>query len=399
MNIRVLFQQPMTLQELLDRIHRGENLHTEFKEAEVHPDDIAAELVAFANTDGGQLIFGVTDDGRIAGVADSDRLAQRVDQIAYNNCEPPITVVQETVRDDTGRTVLIVNVPKGDQRPYQTKQRGDFFIRTSSGRRRVSRQELLRLFQSAESLYYDETLLVQATLADLGGSAIERFMQQAYQRSVEESGGLEVLLRKLRLAREHAGTIRPTVAAMLFFGYDPQRFLPQSHLAAARIPGTDLSAAPSDAKQIGGRLLDILEDARRFLNIHLATAHRIRDFEPEVSPELPPEALRELLVNALAHRDYTITAPVRVFVFDDHVEIRTPGGLPTTVTIDAIQMGAAHVLRNPTVYTLFSRWGLVTGVGSGVYRAMRLIRQATGRDPELFVAGNEFVVSMARPSS
>ncbi|MDW8215730.1 MAG: ATP-binding protein, partial [Roseiflexaceae bacterium] len=109
MNIRVLFQQPMTLQELLDRIHRGENLHTEFKEAEVHPDDIAAELVAFANTDGGQLIFGVTDDGRIAGVADSDRLAQRVDQIAYNNCEPPITVVQETVRDDTGRTVLIVN--------------------------------------------------------------------------------------------------------------------------------------------------------------------------------------------------------------------------------------------------------------------------------------------------
>lgn len=267
----------MTLLELLDRLHRGEHLHTEFKEAEVHADDIASDLVAFANTDGGQLIFGVTDDGRIVGVADADRLAQRVDQTAYNNCEPPITVVQETVHDEARRAVLIVNVPKGDQRPYQTKQRGDFFIRTSSGRRRASRQELLRLFQSAESLYYDETLLVQATLADLDGSAIERFTQQAYQRSVEESGGLETLLRKLRLAREHGGIIRPTVAAMLFFGYNPQQFLPQSHLAAARVPGTDLSAAPSDAKQIGGRLLDILEDARRFLNIHLTTTHRGRE--------------------------------------------------------------------------------------------------------------------------
>lgn len=201
----------MTLLELLDRLHRGEHLHTEFKEAEVHADDIASDLVAFANTDGGQLIFGVTDDGRIVGVADADRLAQRVDQTAYNNCEPLITVVQETVHDEAGRAVLIVNVPKGDQRPYQTKQRGDFFIRTGSGRRRASRQELLCLFQSAESLYYDETLLVQATLADLDGSAIERFTQQAYQRSVEESGGLETLLRKLRLAHEHGGIIRPTV--------------------------------------------------------------------------------------------------------------------------------------------------------------------------------------------
>lgn len=387
----------MTLSELFERIHRGENLHTEFKEADVHPDDIAAELVAFANTDGGQLIFGVTDDGRIVGVADPDRLAQRVDQVAYQNCEPPITVVQETVRDEAGRTVLVVNVPKGDQRPYQTKQRGDFFIRTSSGRRRASRQELLRLFQVAESLYYDETLLLRATLSDLDASAVERFMQQAYQRSVEESGGLESLLQKLRLARVHEGALRPTVAAMLFFGYEPQRFLPQSHLVAARIPGNSLAAAPLDAKQIGGRLLDILEDARRFLDIYLTTAHRIQGFEPEIFPEVPPEALRELLVNALAHRDYSIPSPVRALVFDDRVEIRTPGGLPNTVTVDAIQMGAAHVLRNPTVYTLFSRWGLVTGIGTGVYRAIRLIRQSTGREPELAVVGHEFVVSIFRP--
>ncbi len=387
----------MTLLELLERIRRGENLHTEFKEADVHSDDIAAELVAFANTDGGQLIFGVTDDGRIVGVDDPDRLVQRVDQIAYQNCEPPITVIQETLRDETGHTVLIVNVPKGDQRPYQTKQRGDFFIRTSSGRRRASRQELLRLFQAAESLYYDETLLLQAALIDLDVNLFERFVQHAYQRSVEESGGFETLLRKLRLGREHEGMLYPTVAAMLFFGREPQRFLPQAHLVAARFPEDDLSAAPSDAKQIGGTLLDALEDAVRFLNIHLKTAHHIRSFEPEVFPELPLEALRELLVNALAHRDYTVAAPVRVFVFDNRVEIRTPGGLPNTVTIDAIQMGAAHVLRNPTVYTLFSRWGLVTGVGTGVYRAIGLIRRTTGQEPELSVVGNEFVVSVFRP--
>ena len=386
----------MDLLELHQRIETWEDLHTEFKEWPVPPDDLSASLVAFANTDGGQLILGVANNRQVKGVDDPDRAMQRVDQVAYNNCEPPLTVIQETLLAEGRRSVVVVNVPKGDQRPYRTN-RGDYFIRTTSGRRRASRQELLRLFQATESLYYDETLVLRASLADLDSAAFDQFLQQAYQRPVEGFGiGYEGLLRNMGLIRSQQGRDYPTIASLLFFGREPQRFLPHAHVAGARIPGVDLDAPPSDAKQIEGTLLAVLEDTARFLNIHLQVPHRIQAYAPEARPELPQEALREFLVNALAHRDYTVTAPIRVFVFDDRVEVRTPGGLPNTATIEAIRLGAAHVLRNPAIYTLFSRWGLVTGIGTGVYRAIHQVLQATGKEPDLYLEANEFIVSLPR---
>ena len=224
-----------------------------------------------------------------------------------------------------------------------------------------------------------------------------RFTQSAYGRPLDEFEIVyEQLLANLRLAVDVEGRRCPNVAALLFFGRDPQRYLPQSAIVAARIPGADLAAPPMDAKTLAGTLPVMLEDAARFLKIHLRTAHRIEGFAPETYPELPEAALRETLVNALAHRDYTISAPVRLLIYDDRVEVRTPGGLPNTVTIAAIRLGAAHVLRNPTVYTLFSRLGLVTGVGSGVYRTIQLVVAATGQEPGMAVIENEFVVSLPR---
>ena len=204
------------------------------------------------------------------------------------------------------------------------------------------------------------------------------------------------MLVNLRLAVRVQDALYPNLAALLFFGRDPQRFFPWVQVAAARIPGTDLSPAPSDSKTLGGTLAEMLDDAARFLTLHLQQAHRIQGFEPEVYPELPVAALRETLVNALAHRDYTVNAPVRLFIFDDRVEVRTPGGPPNTVTIEAMKLGAAHVLRNPTIYTLFSRLGMVTGIGSGVYRTIQLVRETTGQETGIYLEGNELVVSLPR---
>lgn len=150
----------MNILELQERIAQWEDLHTEFKDWPVQPDDLAASLVAFANTDGGQLILGVTNNRVIVGVDDADRVTRDVDNVAANNCEPPLTVIQEVLHppDAVEKAVIVVNVPKGDMRPYRTN-RGRYYIRTTSGRRDASREELLRLFQATESLYYDETPL------------------------------------------------------------------------------------------------------------------------------------------------------------------------------------------------------------------------------------------------
>lgn len=379
----------MDLPELLDRIARWENLHTEFKQQLPRPDDLSADLVAFANTDGGQLVIGIADDRGIRGVDDTDAIHREVDNVAFNNCEPPITVIQEVLEVD-GARVVIVNIPKGSQRPYRTS-RGRYYVRTSSGRRDASREELLRLFQATESLYYDETPLLRLGVVDLDLDAVRRYLERTGQTVL-----LDDPLRLLRnwglLAGEH-----PTVAGLLLFGHEPQKHLPYAQINAARFPGNDSAAAPSDRKDLVGRLLDVIEDTQRFLRIHLSTPHEIHGFEPEPKPELPEEALREAIVNAVAHRDYTIHGPVRLFVFDDRVEIHTPGRPPNTVDAEAMRAGV-HVVRNPRIYSRLSDAGLVTRAGTGIRRIIRVVREATGKEVDLSVKDYELLLTLPRRS-
>ena len=276
----------MDWSELQPRISGWEDLHTEFKEWPVHPDQLAAALVAFANSDGGELILGVAEGQRVVGVENSDAVMQKVDQVAYHNCEPPLTVLQETVQAPTGHTLVVVHVPKGDRRPYRTR-RGVYYVRTTSGRRQASYQELLRLFQTTESLFYDETLVSQAAVEDLDAREFEWFLRQVYQRALQEFDvGYERLLVNWKLAKEQEG-VTPTIAGVLLFGRLPQHFLPYAYITAARIPGADLSAVPVDTEHIEGTLRQLLEDAVRFLRAHLFTPHRIQGFEPESHPEIP----------------------------------------------------------------------------------------------------------------
>jgi ATP-dependent DNA helicase RecG len=380
----------MNIRELQERIAQWEDLHTEFKDWPVQPDDLAASLVAFANTDGGQLILGVTNNRVIVGVDDADRVTRDVDNVAANNCEPPLTVIQEVLHPpDAGeKAVIVANVPKGDMRPYRTN-RGRYYIRTTSGRRDASREELLRLFQATESLYYDETPLPRLTLSDLDLNAFERYLEKIGQEEFKSEP--ERLLTNWGLLSDG----HPTVAGVVLFAHDPQRHLPFAQINAARFPGTDSSVDPLDRKDLKGRLLDVIDQAERFLDLHLRTPHKIVGFEPEPRPELPKEALREAIVNAVAHRDYTVRGPVRVFIFNDRIEVHTPGKLPNTVTEDAMRAGV-HVVRNPRIYARLSDAGLVTRAGTGIRRIIRLVREATGEDVGIKVSESEVVLTLPR---
>lgn len=390
----------MNLQELQERIARWENLHTEFKEWPVHPDELAASLVAFANTDGGQLILGVDQYCSVTGIEEPDRIIFDVDRIATNNCEPPIVVTQDVLRIEDCSTqkfgdskdlqkkhVVVINVPKGEARPYRTDS-GLCYIRTTFGRRAASWRELLRLFQATESLYYDETPLPRLTLTDLDLDALDRYLETTGQAELKDQPE-RLLANWGLLSKGH-----PTIAGLVLFGREPQKHLPFAQINAARFPGTDSSEEPSDRKDLTGRLLDVIDQAERFLDLHLRTPHEIHGFEPEPKPELPKEALREAVVNAVAHRDYTVRGPIRLFIFDDRVEIHTPGKPPNTVDEGAMRAGA-HVMRNPRIYARLSDAGLVTRAGTGVRRIIRLVKEAVGRDIEIVI--REFEVLLAIP--
>lgn len=153
---------------------------------------MAATLVAFANTDGGQLILGVAESRSIVGVDDPDQVIHQVDNVAMNNCEPPVAVIQEVLRTPQNTPIVVVNVPKGDMRPYRT-DRGIYYIRTTFGCRRASQRELLHLFQAIESLYDDETPLPRLSLADLDLDAFDRYL--------EATGQADLMLDRERLLR------------------------------------------------------------------------------------------------------------------------------------------------------------------------------------------------------
>jgi len=382
----------MTEFEIRQLIAKGEDYHIEFKREDENNDDFAKTIVCFANSDGGKILAGVDDNGKIIGIKDIDKFMLRIDDIAYNLCKPPVTILQETgVIDDT--RIVIINIPQGTQRPYQCK--GKFYIRSSNRCREATREEILRLFQSSGSLYYDELSIKNANLENIDLELFKSFLKDYLYQSVSDINEEEVLsyLKNLSLADKD---LIPTVTGILFFGKRPQSFLKEARIVCAYIEGNDIATTPSDKKEINGTIIQIIEDTERFFGIYLKEKHIIKNFEPEVKYEIPMEALREAVVNAIAHRDYTISAPIRILIFTDRIEVRSPGRLPNTVTIESMKVGGSHVLRNPHIYNMLAKFQLVTDLGSGVRRMIKLVKDHSGLDVELIANENEFIVIIPR---
>jgi ATP-dependent DNA helicase RecG len=379
--------------EIQEKILEGENLHTEFKGSMPDNESLAKSIVCLSNTDGGHLIIGVNDSGYIIGIEDPDEIARKIDDVAFNRCEPPISILSETVEiDDT--IILVITIPKGEQRPYRTRS-GKYYIRSGNRCRQASWQEVRRLYQMSESIFYDEIPISAASFDDLDLKYFEYFLERYLDISPEKRL-IENYFENLKVITYDK---EPTLAGILFFGINPQQFVPYAKIIAAYIPGPDIATPPLDKKDLDGKIPDILDNSLKFFRLYLREEHRIKGFEPELYPEIPESVLREGIVNAIAHRDYTINASIRLFIFDDRIEIRTPGKLPNTVTIESMKMAGSHVLRNPTLYNLLYKIGMVTDIGSGVYRMIKSMREKLNKEVGLTVTETEFILSIPRMRS
>lgn len=279
--------------ELQDLIRRGEDSYTEFKRGTIHPDDLAASIVAFANSGGGVLVLGVEDDRRVVGVADADATMRLVDNVSYQNVEPPLLCLQEKVMIGD-RTVLVVRVPKGPERPYRTN-RGVYYVRTSSGRRQATREELMRLYHTALAVFPDELPVPGTGVRHLNVGYFEEFFRRHYALAVEDTGvGLEQLLTSLKLLKDD----QLTVAGLVLFGRRPQEALPFARISAVVFPGCEVGEEIVDRKELEGVLEEQINGARSFRDLHLRTGASIRGFRREDRPEIPAEVLREAVVNA-----------------------------------------------------------------------------------------------------
>ncbi|MDL5157469.1 RNA-binding domain-containing protein [Actinomycetospora termitidis] len=377
----------MTPDELRAQIARWEDPHTDFKQAVGATAELAKDFVCFANTDGGQVVVGVAEGGEVVGVPDVDRLLLQVDDVAFQRCSPPVTVVPETVEIDS-RRVVVLHVARGDQRPYSTKD-GKYYVRSGARCRAASREELLRLFQAAQDLFYDEVPLRQIGLSTLDTESVGRHLVEVGLE--DESDDPARILRAWRMSDgDH-----PTVGGLIVFGRRPQDHLVSSGVIAGVYEGLDPGDDLLDRKDLTGNVFALVDQLVQFLGLYLRTGHRIEGFEPERVEDVPAAALREAVVNALTHRDYTIPAPTRVLVFSDRVEVHSPGRPPNSVDAEAMRSGV-HVPRNPYIYGRVVASGLATRAGSGIPRIARLLRKSAGTTLGISISDAEVVLTLPR---
>ncbi len=376
----------------------GEGQRCEFKERLNNPERIAGEIVAFANSDGGTIYVGVDDHGNICGLDDAEAAFQTLTNICRDRCIPAISPVieQQTIE---GKEIVVLTIASVLNRfkPYRTAG-GRFYIRAGKDKKDASGRELMRIAQAAGELHYDESPVLGAGLPELSMRDVERYHASQFGMSLDEhlnQSGLElpVLLRNLKLLRELDGELLLTVAGVLMFAADPQRFLPQSRVSAVAFAGDSEDADILDRREITGCLPAMIEDTKLFFERNIRHPAREHGFYREDILLYDRKALGEAVINAVAHRDYSLSgSQIRVFVFDDRIEVRSPGRLPNSVTLDNIKFGV-HAERNRTICTLLTQSGYMSAIGTGIPRLIiRLSRTVSGQEPEFELVGEELRV-------
>jgi len=360
----------MNPNELKKQISLGEDSRRQFKTDVRNADSLAAEMAAFANSEGGVIFIGVADDGSLPGLPNKDvsRVNQLISNTASQHVRSPLTVQTENIPADNNRIIIVLTVPKGIDKPYFDKN-GVIWLKNGSDKRRVnSKEELRRLFQSVDQFHADE-LPTKAGFDKLDKLRFRDFLRDIYhQEFPEDPQSLTRLLQNMNLAADN-GMLN--LAGVLLFAEKPEWIKPQFVVKAIRYPGNDIhSTEYLDTEDFAGPLKKVFDDSLAFVMRNLHKIQAGRGVNAPGIPEIPESVFEELLVNALVHRDYLISAPIRLFIFDNRIEIISPGHLPNNLTVEKILAGNSNI-RNPILVSYISK-GLLPykGIGSGIRRAL-----------------------------
>ena len=346
----------------------GEDSQWEFKEvffADNRPrdprrDDWADEIAAFANAGGGMMLCSVTDEGDVLEMSreQMNQLELLIAEVCTDSIRPPIRV--DIFRRDTseGKSFLMVEVPEGHA---QHDSPGGSFIRVGSTKRRITSEERLRLAQrrgQASFLWFDK----QPVDGTGFGTLDDAFWKPLV--SAEGAADPELALEKMGLlAVDQNGTLRATVAGVLLCSSSPEHWLPNACITATRYRGADRASGQLDSQIIGGPIDKQVREALAFAVRNMSVAARKEPARQDL-PQYSERALFEALVNAVVHRDYSIRGSrIRLAMFEDRLEICSPGSLPNNLTIES--MGERQSTRNEVLTSILGRMnvGGIEGVG------------------------------------
>lgn len=410
----------MTTEEILKQIRLGEVTKVQFKERILDRYDIGCEMAAMSNGHGGMLVVGVKDKtGAINPLSyiEVQETTNMLSNIATENVAPSILIDIDTVAVDGG-SIVVAHIKEGTNKPYHDSK-GIVWVKNGADKRRVTDNAILaEMMTECGSFAPDEAVVRDATLADLDVNTIKLFLSNRFAKALERKGLIgdalreasldtvcsaiaqghdaEKLLRNLRFIRPDG---KMTVAAMLLFGKYTQRWLPVMTAKCICFVGNSVGGTVFRDKvndsDMEGNLLHQFETIMNFFTRNLHNIQVGEEFNSMGKLEIPYKSLLEFTVNALVHRSLNIKSPIRIFIFDNRVEIHSPGSLPNGLQVEDITNGTSmprnNFLFNNAIYLL-----PYTGAGSGMQRALEDGLKAEFVNNE---STHEFVITIKRTAN
>jgi len=382
--------------KLLEIIKSGESSKVQFKERLPNPDNMAHELIAFSNSSGGIIVFGVNDKtGDLNGLTFSEiqDLNQKLVNYASEKVYPPVFINTETVAVNE-HNLVVVTINEGTSKPYKNAK-GAIYLKNGADKRTVtSNDEIARLLHQSSSIFAEELYVKESSLGDIDYEQFDMFLYRKYQKKlddfVKENISINQIFENLNLARKGSFFL----AGLLCFSKKRQFYYPQYSIQCVCVDGTIINNSFLDNEYaFDGTIFTVFQKTIDFIGRNMKKVPETNGFNSPTKWEIPYEVFEELIVNALVHRDYFISATIKVFIFSDRVEIISPGKLPNSLTIDNIKNGVS-VLRNPILLSTVQHILPYKGLGTGIQRSYSLYKEIIIESDENL---NQFKVIIKRP--
>ncbi len=387
----------MKTKNLIGLIGANESVNVEWKPSLSQLNEIIETASAFANTEGGKIIVGISNAGKLVGVhIGKDTIENLTNQISQHT-DPKIHP-KIIIKKIDNKDIIVIDVKKSHDK--LTLAFGRPYIRVGKSTMRMSKDEYEKLIleKHKDRLQFDRQISSNAKLIDIDKEALFMFINEArLQRGldVDKNLGIKEILTRLKVLQ--GGKL--TNAAVLLFGKRPQDFFLQAAVKAIRFKGNDVSGEMIDFKTIEGNILSQLKKAEDFIFEHIPMRAWIEDGKLQRQEKwlYPPKAIREALANALAHRDYEMTGNTQVRIFDDRMEIWNPGTLPKGLTIEQLRRSHDSIPRNPLIAKMFFWVKYAEEVGTGINKIIQWCKDWGLSEPGLEETETSFVLTFNNP--
>ena len=399
--------------EIRKTIEKGETTQVEFKSEREKNIDFAKEITSFANGAGGYLLVGVEDNGEVSGIAHTSELEEKIYNICSDSTRPVVTPELWKYKIE-GKDVFCFYVSAGFSKPYAILQRNKerYYVRRGTRTQEPSRDELIRLFQTSGHIHYEVTPAIKGKYADLDFARINGFFNYNQINTIDISGWenekVENFLKNKEILVKSQEKLYPTMVGALLFAKKPSSLLGYSGITIAKYANIERNYDYVDFRldkpimntfsehgesERDGLIDEALERIKSIIleksRASLEGATRIIEYP------YPEESIREAIVNAVAHRDYTISGlDIRVDIYPDRLEIESPGRLPNTVSLESIRLGAKYY-RNQILVQYLKEAGFMDLHSLGIpIKILKLCTEYTGTEPGLEELENSFKVTL-----